>query len=257
MDKASAAARFSVVIDVMAASAAAGRRAIELDRGGNDARPEGFGQHQPIALLRTGVRPHPIRINLPRYRIAELDFLVLHRVPTQQRGASLSEDLQAATKDGREHCRVAVPRKRRHGQRRQRPPAHGVDVRQRIGRRDPAVRGGVVDNRREEIDGLHQRATFIQPVNPRIVSSAVIDEHAGVGCDRKLAKDVRQLASCELAGTPGTGGVVGQSLHLPFAARLGSVREVFEDALQLVLARELDLESPALALADDSDARSE
>ena len=37
-----------------------------------------------------------------------------------------------------------------------RPPAHGVDVRQRVGRGDLAKQERVVDHRREEVDGLHE-----------------------------------------------------------------------------------------------------
>ena len=71
---------------------------------------------------------------------------------------------------------VGVLGKRGDGQRGERASAHRVDVRQRIGAGDASVGDRVVDDRREEIDRLHQRALVIEPVHTRIVRGPVVDQ---------------------------------------------------------------------------------
>ena len=50
-----------------------------------------------------------------------------------------------------------------------RPPAHGVDVRQRVGRGNLAKQKRVVDHRREEVDGLHKPQVLPYAEDARIV----------------------------------------------------------------------------------------
>ena len=59
-----------------------------------------------------------------------------------------------------------------------RPPAHGVDVRQRVGRGNLAKQERVVDHRREEVDGLHEAQVFANTKDARIVGS--IEPHEQV-----------------------------------------------------------------------------
>ena len=59
-----------------------------------------------------------------------------------------------------------------------RPPAHGVDVRQRVGRGDLAEQIGIVDHRREEVDGLHETQVLANAENARIVGG--IEPHEQV-----------------------------------------------------------------------------
>ena len=48
--------------------------------------------------------------------------------------------------------------------------AHGVDIRERIRRRNPSKVIRVVDQRREEVDGLHQCQFFSKRKHRRIIS---------------------------------------------------------------------------------------
>ena len=62
-----------------------------------------------------------------------------------------------------------------------RPPAHGVDVRQRICRGDLAKEEGVVHHGWEEVDGLHEAQVLPHLEDARIVSGIEPDEQALVG----------------------------------------------------------------------------
>ena len=50
-----------------------------------------------------------------------------------------------------------------------RSSTHGVYVRQRVCRRDLAKQIGIVDHRREEVDGLHEAQVIANAKNARIV----------------------------------------------------------------------------------------
>jgi hypothetical protein len=65
-------------------------------------------------------------------------------------------------------------------QRRQRLAVHRVHVGERVGRRDRAVGERVVDDRREEVDRLHDRPLRIQRDHPRVVGPFHADDQAGV-----------------------------------------------------------------------------
>ena len=58
------------------------------------------------------------------------------------------------------------------------PPAHGVDVRQRVGRGDLAKQKRVVDHRWEEVDGLHESQVLPYAEDARIVGG--IEPHEQV-----------------------------------------------------------------------------
>ena len=59
-----------------------------------------------------------------------------------------------------------------------RPPAHGVDVRQRVGRGDLAKQKRVVDHRWKEVDGLHEPQVLPYAEDARIVGG--IEPHEQV-----------------------------------------------------------------------------
>ena len=54
----------------------------------------------------------------------------------------------------------------------ERPAAHGEDVGECVGRGDLTVSERVVDDGREKIDRLHERAVAIQPINTGVVARA-------------------------------------------------------------------------------------
>ena len=62
----------------------------------------------------------------------------------------------------------------------ERPPAHGVDVAQRIGCGNRSVGVRVVDDGREEIDRRDQRLVVAQPVDGSIVRVTETDQQVGI-----------------------------------------------------------------------------
>ena len=59
-----------------------------------------------------------------------------------------------------------------------RPPAHSVDIRQRVGRGDLAKQKRVIDHRWEEVDGLHESQVLPYAEDARIVGG--IEPHEQV-----------------------------------------------------------------------------
>ena len=102
-------------------------------------------------------------------------------------------------------------RKPGNRERRQRTAAHRVHVAQRIRRRDLAVGEGVVDDRREEVDGLNERRTALPPVHTRIVRGPEVDEDTVVSRDRDGAQHLSELACGEFARSTGAGDHVRQT----------------------------------------------
>ena len=62
-----------------------------------------------------------------------------------------------------------------------RSSTHGVDVRQRVCRRDLAKQERVVDHRWKEVDGLHETQVFANAENARIVGGIEPHEQIVVG----------------------------------------------------------------------------
>ena len=74
----------------------------------------------------------------------------------QNRAAGLVHLLRAALQNLFQVARIALARIGEDRERRDWPPAHRIDIAQRIGGGDRAEGVRVIDNRREEVDGLHQ-----------------------------------------------------------------------------------------------------
>ena len=99
-------------------------------------------------------------------------------------------------------------------QRRQWPPAHRVDVAQRVRRRDLPVDVGVVDDRREEVHRLHQRRPRLPRVHTGIVSGPEVHQDARVGLRRNVAQHVSELAGGEFARSTSAAHQLGETLFL-------------------------------------------
>ncbi len=65
-------------------------------------------------------------------------------------------------------------------ERRQRTPAHGENVGERVSRCDLTVRKRVVHNRREEINRLYQCAMPVEAIYASVVERFRADEHVAV-----------------------------------------------------------------------------
>ena len=114
----------------------------------------------------------------------------------------------------------------RHG-----PAAHRVDVRERVGGGDAPERVRVVDDRREEVDGLHDRDVVAERDDAGVVGGVGGDEHARVRRARQAREDRPQVGRGELAAAAGAvreGGQGGEASGT-YDARVPPRRE-FSDA---------------------------
>ena len=129
-----------------------------LERGRHRAGAERLGQHERVAVAAAGVGEHGARVDDAGHREPVLGLGVVDRVPADDRGAGRGDGVGAAAQDLAQHLRPErLEREGDEVQRRHRPAAHRVDVRERVGGGDPPERVRVVDDRREEVGGLHDR----------------------------------------------------------------------------------------------------
>ena len=129
----------------------------------------------------------------------------------EDRDARTSGDARSAFEDSHENCKVEIFGERRDIERADRHRSHGVDVRERICSRDSPEIVRVVDDRRKEVDRLHERKTFVQLVNAGIVTAAVADEDSRVGRRRNALHYATQFGGAELRRTACAGGEFGEA----------------------------------------------
>ena len=180
-----------------------------LDRGRHDPRAERLGQHEIVAGPRAVVGEHRAGIDL-----AHRDHSVLGLARRR------SSDPPAPRSPPRLRSLLGTPandllgqslvqqssRKRQQVEREERPPPHGVHVRERVGGRDPSEVVRIVHDGREEVHGDDQSAVVRDTVHGRVVARAGVDEHAGVHGGEEGTQNLRQLGLAELTRSPGAVG---------------------------------------------------
>ena len=129
---------------------------LALNGRGDDARADRLGQQQSIARARAAVGEHTVKHDKAAHRQAVLGLVVVDGVAARDGAASL-DALVGATRQnlpGNLNAQATGYAEQVHGM--ARPPAHGIDVRQRVGRGNLAKQERVVDHWREEVDRLHE-----------------------------------------------------------------------------------------------------
>ena len=112
-----------------------------------------------------------------------------------------------------------VDRKRGDVQRTDRLAAHRVNVRQRVRGGDASEIVRIVDDGREEVDGLHDGQIVAQPKHARVVGGAETHEHALVLGQRQVAQDLRQLGEAEFTRSTRAGREFGEPDFLQIHTR--------------------------------------
>jgi hypothetical protein len=94
-------------------------------------------------------------------------------------------------------------RERHQVQREERPRAHRPDVGEGVRGGDAAEPVRVVDDRREEVDGLDDRLLVGEREDGRVVARLVADEDARIVGAWEVAQDLREIRRADLARSTG------------------------------------------------------
>ena len=147
--------------------------------------PSGLVKHEPIANRRERVAQDSLGVDAPRDGQPELELLVDDAVPPDDDRAGLVHLVLTAAEDLGEHVgREFSSGKSDDVQRREWLTAHRIDVRQRIRCRDLPEEVRVVDDRREEVDRLHEREIVGQHEHAGIVERFAANEQARIRLQR-------------------------------------------------------------------------
>ena len=89
---------------------------------------------------------------------------------------------------------------------------HCIDIADGVRRGDLTVHVGVVDDRREEVDGLNERRTSLPSVHTRIVRGPKVDQDPVVNGRGYVTQHLSELASGEFTRSTGAGDHLRQAL---------------------------------------------
>ena len=188
----SAAARLRVSIDAVAASTSSARAFSLLERGGDDAGADRLGQKEHVARERAGLGPDLVGMDRAGDDEPELRLGIGDGVPAGDDRAGLGDLLRRALEDGGDHLRRQVLREPGDIEREEDRAAHGVDVAHAVGGGDGAVGPGVVDDRGEEIDRLHDGQIGRKAIDRGVVAGLETDDEVRVGGEGQRTQYLRQ-----------------------------------------------------------------
>jgi hypothetical protein len=133
-------------------------------------------------------------------------------VAADERDLVLRQDLKPAAHDLGEYLEVnALLRKARDGERGQRRPAHRPHVVDGIERGDASVVERVVNDGREEVNGLDEREGLGETVNPRVVGGLDADNQIRVARNFQSAQNLGEFARREFSRSTGARDHLGQT----------------------------------------------
>src|SRR5450830_985399 len=119
----------------------------------------------------------------------------------------------AAGEDFLDHLdRQLVERHADDRQSHDRVAAHGVDVRQRVGRGDATEVVGIIDDRRKKIGGRDQRLTVVQAIHGGVVARLRAHQQVlGQGAHRRGREQLGEHAGRNLAAAAAAMGELGEA----------------------------------------------
>lgn len=138
---------------------------------------------------------------------SELRCGVVDRVSTDKCAAGLGQYLDSTVDDVRRQTpREFVSGPGQELERREGSAAHRIDIGECIRRGDASPRTGIVDDRREEVDGLYEGEIVGNPIDGGVIRPVDPNEEIRVLCDvgsGQTAQNLRQLVRSELACSAG------------------------------------------------------
>ena len=184
-----------------------------LDRGGIDADAQALCQDQRVAHLRIGVPAQLRRVHQPDDcktvdRLGRVDGMA-----ARDRDARLGADGAAAFEDLADGFhRQLVDGHPQDRQRHDRPPAHGIDVGNGVGRGDAAKGAGVVHHGHEEVRGRDHGRLLVDLPDGGIVGRLGAHQKLREHLSHRLAgQKVAQHGGGQLAAAAAAMGQLGQA----------------------------------------------
>lgn len=136
-------------------------RTLPFERSGNQARTDRLSEQNDIIYLRADIPPNFLRVDGPRYSVAELDVVVADGVAADYRAVRLFHFIEAAANNLLEDCRIAFFGKANDGESGDGLAAHSIDIAERIGGGNLAKREWVIYDWCEKIHCLYKREIVV------------------------------------------------------------------------------------------------
>ena len=200
-----------------------------LVRRREDAGADGLREPEGVAGRERALAHDAVGVDATGDRQPELWLLVDDGVAARDHAAALRELVDRPGHQPLEQVEREILGPRDDVEREEDLSAHRVDVGHRVRGGDRPCRIRVVDDRREEIDGLDDRELVGNAIDRRVIGRLQSDEQlSGVGLRGEGAQDLRQWAGAQLRASAGAGRQAGEpdlltSEHaMRIAAGLGS-----------------------------------
>ena len=182
-----------------------------LAGGGDDAGADGLAEDQRVAGPRPGVAHLLAGLHDADDRQAVLGFRVVHGVAADDEALGLGGLGVAALQGTAQYLLVQRCREAHHVQRDERLAAHGVHVRQRVGRGDGAELVGVIGDGREEVDGNDERRLVVDAIDRSVVARLRPNQQVGVRQQRNVTQDLAQVLKAQLGRSTRAVGQLGEA----------------------------------------------
>ncbi len=181
-----------------------GRRQVPLDPGGNHSSAERLAEHQAVAGLGARFPVQSVRVGGTEGGEPELGLRIVDRMAARDRYPGLGTDPGGALENGsHDLLRKLAGRNGEDAERKQRSRAHGVQVGERVRRRDRPEVLRVVHQGGEEVDRRHQGDVLGQSIHGRVVPSPEPDQQPRIGPGRQVLQHRLQVRRTQLAGSAG------------------------------------------------------
>ena len=176
---------------------------VGLIRRGDDAGAERFGENEHVARVRRAVQTNFIRVGKARHGKAVFRFGIADGVAAGDDDAGLRR-LRIAAAQHLAHGLVRHLRRYGHDiQRELRLRAHGVNIADGVRRGDLAEHEGIVHDRREEVQRLHEHELVRDLINAGVVARVVADEKPLVIHRGQTLEKLCERARADLRAAPG------------------------------------------------------
>ena len=169
-----------------------------LAGGGDNPRADGLAQYQGVARLRPGVADLLPGRHHADDRQPVFGLRVVHRMPAHNEALRFGGLGVPALQDAPQNALVQAGGKAHHIQRPQRPPAHCVHIRQRIGGRNGPEFVRIVGDRRKEIHRGDQRRVLIDLIHGGVIPRLGPHQQVGVPQQGNIAQNLAQVLKRQL-----------------------------------------------------------